>query len=1450
MPEREDAGTREGSVRKKLLITLGVVLGLVLAAVIGVVFWWYQGGLDNYFKKRLIADLAEMNILAEVDGATIELRPGKVILTDVKLYTPKDVDPATAEPFAMVDQLLAEFEITSLWARTLDIKALTLVQPVLNIEFDEEGRSNVASIVLPERGDEGVPDQITYLAATVDIQEGEINYGDERRRIDGSVDRLMVSFAPKSVDDKTTIDHHLTVEFYNSELVYEGRQLSGIHATLEADVTNDGATIQDLTLVSPAGTTEVEGTIAGWRDPAYDLQVASTVSLDRIGAVADPSAGIAGTAALAGTLKGKGAEYAFDGKLTGNDILVAGVRIADASVNGQLQGERLDYQWIGQLVSSRLTGFGLDISGIRFDGRVDGNAENAAVNGALTANRIAGDDFVGTGLRFNGRVDTASRAATGEVGLTSIAARTVRAGRIDASITATPERVDVDRFTAIVYGGTVSGSARAQLAPGGTSSLEAAFRGVDVDEALGAATADAPRVSGRASGTVNLTWPGTNVQAASGKIRADVDGTIPSETGEALPLDGQIALTATPGRFRIDSAEFTSGESRVTATGTVGWDRRADINLTAEAAESSQLIALVSAANPAVASALNDYRIGLGGEFRFSGNVSGYLTNPAVTGEVAVGDVSLSDESFGAFTARIERVGSEMRVSDAALRSADGSEIAFNLTLPTRETDPVRVEATISRLPLARLSRIGLPLGDPSAPPNGTISGEIDLLAPRGGDVLAGLRGEVDLAVDGATFNGDAVSDFRIRTVIGDDRIEVPSLRIATARGALDGSVVYEKATKQYRASFDARDVDLSLLSGAQPDLAISGTGTGTLAVTGTLDLSLSPLSYRNDIASVEANVTGTEVVVNGQELGDPRITVDTAGDIANVRLAADVLGARRELAGTIRIKDAELPFEFTTELQDSNLAPYAALAGIRDLPPGLTTDVTGRLRVAGLLSPADGEIADNLQISGDFSELSVTAAVDTAGRSYTLANRGNVVFNSTGDVLRFERATFTGEGTELTVEGALALVPEATSNLTLSGDVNLALLATTLPDAYAAGVASIQATVGGTRSDPRFSGFADIRDASLRVVDLPVGIQNGNGRVIFNANQAYIESFTAMANGGRVTVDGGVLFAGLRPARWRFGIDAQQVRVTYPEDVRSIIDGDLALQGNPQVQVLSGVVSVRRAEYTRDVELNDLLNLDSSPATTTFGEGGGGPASSIRLDLLVEARDSLIIRNNLADVVASANLELTGPLNDPIIDGRATVSRGTIKFRSDDYQVSRGVVRFPGRIGDITIDLQAEAEIRGYRVTVGLTGTPERPYPVLRSDPPLPEAQIASLILTGDIGSEDITASTVTQSGVGLASSLLSAAVSESVERRTTQLFGINRFQISPVLGSGDPSARVTIGRQVNKNLAITYTTNVSSTDEQVIQIEYRLSDRFSVVATRDEDGAFGIDFRVKKRF
>ena len=61
--------------------------------------------------------------------------------------------------------------------------------------------------------------------------------------------------------------------------------------------------------------------------------------------------------------------------------------------------------------------------------------------------------------------------------------------------------------------------------------------------------------------------------------------------------------------------------------------------------------------------------------------------------------------------------------------------------------------------------------------------------------------------------------------------------------------------------------------------------------------------------------------------------------------------------------------------------------------------------------------------------------------------------------------------------------------------------------------------------------------------------------------------------------------------------------------------------------------------------------------------------------------------------------------------------------------------------------------------------------------------------------------------------------------------------------------AARVTVEQQVSPNLNVTYVSNVSSTQQQVIQVEYNVTRTISVVALRDQNGTFGVDIKFKKR-
>ena len=58
-------------------------------------------------------------------------------------------------------------------------------------------------------------------------------------------------------------------------------------------------------------------------------------------------------------------------------------------------------------------------------------------------------------------------------------------------------------------------------------------------------------------------------------------------------------------------------------------------------------------------------------------------------------------------------------------------------------------------------------------------------------------------------------------------------------------------------------------------------------------------------------------------------------------------------------------------------------------------------------------------------------------------------------------------------------------------------------------------------------------------------------------------------------------------------------------------------------------------------------------------------------LDLRITADNTLLIKNNLADAVGSAFLNVRGSIDQPIASGRVLLSRGTLEFRNGRYELS-----------------------------------------------------------------------------------------------------------------------------------------------------------------------------------
>lgn len=112
-------------------------------------------------------------------------------------------------------------------------------------------------------------------------------------------------------------------------------------------------------------------------------------------------------------------------------------------------------------------------------------------------------------------------------------------------------------------------------------------------------------------------------------------------------------------------------------------------------------------------------------------------------------------------------------------------------------------------------------------------------------------------------------------------------------------------------------------------------------------------------------------------------------------------------------------------------------------------------------------------------------------------------------------------------------------------------------------------------------------------------------------------------------------------------------------------------------------------------------------------------------------------------------------------------------------------------------------------------------------------------------------TASTANQTSTNFeAESAIASGVSGLVTSRLQKIAGISQLSVDPLLGCNQqtPGACVAIQQRVPSNLFVTFATDVNSFQNDTIQGESQINPRVSLSGTRDQNGGFGFDTRIKK--
>jgi translocation and assembly module TamB len=905
-----------------------------------------------------------------------------------------------------------------------------------------------------------------------------------------------------------------------------------------------------------------------------------------------------------------------------------------------------------------------------------------------------------------------------------------------------------------------------------------------------------------------------------------------------IPVDGdwQIRYRYDPQTLTITSGEFETPETRGSISGVLApHETSLDLRFDTGALESYRdFINAIQGAAPGSPDAIKV----IAGSARWDGRIIGPAGRPLFVGHVRGEGVRYEGWSFDSIDGDLTYSPEELSLERGRVRrGAVDSEVELSLYLTDWSFLPENNWSGDASLESTSVEAIQQLLGW-SYPVRGQLTGQFHGRGTREHPSITSLFDLADGAVYGVEFNrlrGQLnVTPDEVRIINAELRLFAPGKETVRGAGIVTGTAGYKFADK---------NISVDLVGASIPLANFETLQTSRFPVDGLV-------SFR-----VKANGLATAPEADGTfRVVDLRIGQAVIGSFDG-DLKSDGSTARLQLSSAMTT--GEISGGITLGLADPfPLDGKVAIKSI-DLDPFLLSALhLNRFNGHG---NADGEIAvkgnlkqpETLVVDANFSRLTLTYA------NVQLENVGAVHFQSSRDNLEIQSAAFRGSDTNIQIDGKVQFSGRRTLGINLNGALDLRLLSSLAPGVTSGGSAQIHAKFEGTLDSPSITGGIHIDNASVRVVDFPTGLSAIKGDLIFDATRIHFEDLTAQAGGGTLHLTGSINYTE-RPVRYDITARSDSTRIRYPEGMSWLTAGSLRLTGTTEAGLLSGRVTVERVTLTQGLEVAGAL---VSTKEDIFAPSTSSPfLRNLQFDIEAVSTPDARMQWPGAELEAEASLRVRGTWEHPIILGHIHVLSGDLLFHGNRYKVARGDINFanPFRL-DPVVNVEATTTIQQYEITLNFTGPASKLTLAYRSDPPLPGNDIVTLLALGQTSAEGTSRSSGTsQSSTSAgASALLSEAVSSQVGGRLEKLFGITNFRVDPALttigstGSNqNAAARVTVQQQVTRNMTITYVSNVGSTQEQVIQVEYNVSRNVSIVALRDYNGTFGIDIKIKKRF
>ncbi len=381
-------------------------------------------------------------------------------------------------------------------------------------------------------------------------------------------------------------------------------------------------------------------------------------------------------------------------------------------------------------------------------------------------------------------------------------------------------------------------------------------------------------------------------------------------------------------------------------------------------------------------------------------------------------------------------------------------------------------------------------------------------------------------------------------------------------------------------------------------------------------------------------------------------------------------------------------------------------------------------------------------------------------------------------------------------------------------------------------GFISSSAVIFGSRNHPEIYGYANIKKGLIETYANPqYVISRLRGHITFNKNLIMLNKIHLRLLNGFFSGNGFIRMKNFKPTSYHLKTQFYSAVYRKSNYFYAIAGGVLRYNGNNKTGLISGHIKIKKAIYDKKINFTSFLTkykrydfIRPAAKKNIFNPS---------LNIKVKADNSIFIKNNIADAVFNADLNVLGTLYNPVIMGAVTAKKGDIYFRGNKFKLYYANVDFnnPYKISP-SFAVSAYTHISQYIMRLNADGSLLNFNVNFSSTPPLSELSIVSMLALG-VTSSSIYANSAGSIAASQAASAIGGGLEHNITGTISSYFGFKNLSVTPSYSdiTHNAAPQVIVTKHLTNKLSISYSNIISSQSSQSVTLTYKVTHHISLV-------------------